>query len=182
MAYDILEIEAKRVAALNAVQSFLDAIETHPSARWYADWSLRAKNAGGYLGVPAYKLLGYKEELQDALASRESLSHPNDSPEPSPEWRSEGYRSKRFILKACDLWSDEYQEPTVTSPQTWEQVNLAADFITKYLKNPTYGSALTPDLFRKYYDQTSQSVLRPQYIPERFNDFLKWCRTKGYIA
>lgn len=177
MAYDILDIEAKRLAAVRALQC-LNLATSEPELLAFNDDVMEALAWLRHDGCTCY----YCTEVADARKSQQSLSHPNDSPEPSPVWLSEENRSRRFVLKACNLWSDEYKEPTVTSPQTWEQVNLAADFLAKYIANPKYRDALTPDRFTTYYRSTTDSPLRPQYIPERFNDFLSWCRAKGYIA
>lgn len=174
---DVLQIEQKRLEIIKALISLRDALANSEYSHFQSQVldSLRSLQ---FASSPNTK---YGKALQEAKARQAEGNAPFDSFEPEPKYLSDEFRPLRFICKACGLWNEELEAPNLlpnsfTEKDTFNAVPLIAPYLNKYR------DALTPGLFIRFFREVSDAQIRPQIILDRWNEFLQWCKNKGYIA
>lgn len=174
---DVLQIEQKRLGIIKALKSLGDTLANSE----YSHFQSQVFNALDNLGRADDMDARYGKALQEAKSRQAEGNAPFDSFEPEPKYLSEEFRPLRFICKACGLWNEELEAPNLlpnsfTEKDTFNAVPLIAPYLNKYR------DALTPGLFIRFFREVSDAQIRPQIILDRWNEFLQWCKNKGYIA
>ena len=174
---DILQIEQKRLDAVHALMCLQKCVNDSDFVS-LIDEVKEAIYAVGH--SDSCKCL-YHQAVLKAKTHQAEGNAPFDSFEPEPKYLTEEFRPLRFICKACGLWNEELEAPNLlpnsfTEKDTFNAVPLIAPYLNKYR------DALTPGLFIRFFREVSDAQIRPQIILDRWNEFLQWCKNKGYIA